>query len=153
MPPTLAERLELLDLLERSERIDALIAMAQRFRAVPERLARRPFPAERRVPGCESEAFVWSEPRPDGTLDFFFAVENPQGISAKALATLLAETLSGAALAAVLSVPGDLVERLFGRELSLGKALGLRGLVAALQSEARAQQGRLATAAAGAPNR
>lgn len=136
LPPRLAETVELLEALERGERIDALISIAGRFRDVPERVARRPFAEARRVPACESEAFVFVEERGDGTLDYHFAVENPQGISAKALAVLLAEGLSGAPLELVAAVPAELVERIFGRELSMGKSMGLAGMVQMARREA-----------------
>jgi cysteine desulfuration protein SufE len=89
------------------------------------------------VPGCESEAYVWSEPQPTGTLAYHFAVENPQGISAMALAEMLRDTLSGAPLDEVAAVPADIVYRIFGRELSMGKSLGLMGVVNMVCSEAR----------------
>lgn len=135
--PELAELVSALAGLDRSGRIEALIALAEGFREVPARLAQRPFPEPNRVPACESQAFVFAEPRADGSLDFHFAVENPQGISAKALAAILARTLSGAPLEAVNRVPVEVVERVFGRELSLGKSLGLAGMLLAVQREAR----------------
>ncbi len=135
--PELADLVSTLAGLDRSGRIEALIALAEGFREVPARLAQRPFPEPNRVPACESQAFVFAEPRPDGSLDFHFAVENPQGISAKALAAILSRTLSGAPLEAVTRVPVEVVERLFGRELSLGKSLGLTGMLLAVQREAR----------------
>ena len=130
LPAKLEELLDDLDLLsDRSERIDALIGVAGRFRDVPERIAERPFPDEHKVPACESQAYVFAEPRPDGTLNYHFAVENPQGISAKALAVILGETVSGAPLEEVAALPGDLIYRIFGRELSMGKSMGLMGMV------------------------
>jgi cysteine desulfuration protein SufE len=142
-PARLTELVETLEGLERAERIDALISLAERFPGVPERVARRPYPAEHRVPGCESQAYVWSEERADGTLDFHFAVENPQGISAQAMAVILSDALSGAPLEAIAAVSSDVVERIFGRELSTGKSLGLSGMLQFVQREARR---RLATA-------
>lgn len=137
LPPRLAELVETLEGLERGERVDALISIAERFREVPERVARRPFPEDRRVPGCESQAFVWSVARPDGALDFHFAVENPQGISARAMAVILADTLAGESAEAIAAVPAEIVERIFGRELSTGKSLGLAGMLQFVQREAR----------------
>jgi cysteine desulfuration protein SufE len=130
---SLPERLErlvaTLESLEREDRIQMLIEVAGQFRGVPSRIAQRPFPAEHRVPGCDSEAYVWSESRPEGTLSYYFAVENPQGISAMALAEILRDSLSGAPLNEVATVPADVVYRIFGRELSMGKSLGLMGIV------------------------
>lgn len=138
LPPKLSETLELLDLVpDRAERIQLLIDIADRFEEVPSRIARRPFPAEHLVPACESEAYIWAEERRDGTLDFHFAVENPQGISAKSLAVILDEGLSGAPLEQVAAVPQDLVYRVFGRELSMGKSMGLMGMVSMITGQAR----------------
>ena len=138
LPPKLAETIDLLRLLpDRSDRIQFLIDVAGRFREVPPSVAERPFPERRKVPACESEAYVWAEPRPDGTLEYHFAVENPQGVSAKALAVILGESLSGAPLAQVARVPQDVVYDLFGRELSMGKSMGLMGMVAMVATEAR----------------
>jgi cysteine desulfuration protein SufE len=130
MPEKLEETLEMLDLVpDRAERIQVLIDIADRFEEVPPRIARRPFSPDNLVPACESQAYVWGEQRPDGTLDFHFAVENPQGISAKSLAVILDEGLSGAPLEQVAAVPQDLIYRVFGRELSMGKSMGLMGMV------------------------
>jgi cysteine desulfuration protein SufE len=130
VPEKLTQTLEMLDMVpDRSERIQLLIDIADRFEDVPPRISRRPFPKEHQVPACESEAYVFGEERPDGTLDFHFAVENPQGVSAKAMAVLLDETLSGAPPAQVAEVPQDIVYKVFGRELSMGKSMGLMAMV------------------------
>ncbi len=122
---------------DRSERIQLLIDVASRFQEVPPRLATRPFTKEHQVPACESEAYVWGEPRPDGSLDFHFAVENPQGISAKALAVILGDSLSGAPPEQVAQVEQDVVYKIFGRELSMGKSMGLMGMVSMIKAMAR----------------
>lgn len=140
VPEKLTNTLDALDLIEdRSERIQMLIDVANRFREVPPEIAHRPFPKEAQVPACESEAYVFTEERPDGTLQYHFAVENPQGLSAKAMAVLLNDTLSGAPPEQVAQVPQDIVYRVFGRELSMGKSMGLMsmvGMVAALAKRA-----------------
>ena len=122
---------------ERADRIQYLISMADRFREVSPEIATRPFGEDHRVPQCESEAFVWATPRADGTLDFQFAVENPQGISAKAMGAILQDALAGVPLEQVVGVPGDVVYALFGRELSMGKNLGLLGMLQMVQAFAR----------------
>ena len=137
-PPKIQEVLDLLALLpDRTDRIQYLISLAERFREVPPELARRPFSEEHRVPQCESEAFVWAERHDDGTLDFHFAVENPQGIAAKAFGVILQRGLSGEDPRTVASVPGDLVYDVFGRELSMGKNLGLLGMLQMCHAYAR----------------
>lgn len=140
LTPPLRAHLDMLELLpDRGDRIQYLISLADRFRDVPPAVAVRPFGEDHRVPQCESEAYVWASPREDGTLDFHFAVENPQGVSAKALAVMLAEGLSGAPAELVARVPTDLVYDVFGRELSMGKNLGLMGMVQMCRAFARRQ--------------
>jgi len=139
-PAKLARTLETLKMVsDRGERIQLLIDIADRFREVPPQIARRPFPEENRVPACESEAYVWGEARPDGALDYHFAVENPQGISAKALAVLLGDSLSGAPPEEVAAVPQDIVYDVFGSELSMGKSMGLMGMVSMVANLAKKQ--------------
>ncbi len=139
LPDRLERLVSTLESLEREDRIEMLIEAAGQFTPVPERIARRPFAAEHRVPGCESEAYVWAEAGPAGTLSFHFAVENPQGISAMALAEILRSSLSGAPLDEVAVVPADVVYRIFGRELSMGKSLGLMGIVNMVRTAALQQ--------------
>lgn len=142
VPEKLNQTLDALSMIpDRSERIQLLIDIAERFQDVPPRIAARPFPEEHRVPACESEAFVWAERRPDGNLDFHFAVENPQGISAKAMAVILRDTLSGQPLDQVAAVPSDVVYKVFGNELSMGKSMGLMGMVGMVSTLAKKAQG------------
>jgi cysteine desulfuration protein SufE len=122
---------------ERTDRIQMLIDIAGRFRGVPEEIARRPYRSDHKVPGCESQAYLFTEERPDHTLGFHFAVENPQGVSAMALAVILEETLSGALPQAVAQVPGEIVYDLFGRQLSMGKSMGLMGMVNMVKNTAQ----------------
>ncbi len=117
------------EVTDRYERADLLIHYGDQFSPVPGDIAQRPFPEEHRVPACESEAYVWARPRPDGTLNFYFAVENPQGLSAKAMAYILGETLSGAPLDQVETVSPEIVFTLFGNDLSMGKGAGLTEMV------------------------
>lgn len=121
----------------RSERAELLIDYADRFEPVPARVAAPPFPEQNRVPYCESEAFVWAEPQSDGTLRFYFAVENPQGVSAKALAAILDEALAGADVAQVARVSPDIVLDIFGKDISMGKGQGLMGMVGMVQAYAK----------------
>ena len=122
---TLAEDFAFLD---RAERAELLIEFADKFREVPSSVATRPFPRENHVERCESDAYIWAEDLPDGTLKFHFAVENPQGLSAKSWAVVLDETLSGAPLEQVAGMPCDLVFDFYGKDLSMGKGQGLMGM-------------------------
>ena len=138
LPEKLNDTLETLDLVpDRADRIQMLIDVAERFHDVPPEIARRPFSCDNRVPACESEAYVWAVRRPDGTLDYHFAVENPQGISAKAMAVILGESLSGSPLDQVAAVPQDVVYRIFGNELSMGKSMGLMAMTSMVSTLAK----------------
>ena len=130
LPPRLEELLEdISELTDRQERFMVLIDFADRFKEVPPRLAERPFPENHRVQRCESEAYVWAEETEPNKVKLHFAVENPQGISAKAMAVILDETLSGESPESVATVPPDIVLKIFGKELSMGKGQGLMGMV------------------------
>jgi cysteine desulfuration protein SufE len=124
---------------DRGERIQVLIGIAERFKKVkvPESIATRPYPEDHKVPGCESQAYVWALENPNGTLKFYFAVENPQGISAMATAVILDETLSGAPLDQIVRVPQDVIYTIFGNELSMGKSMGLMNLIGMVQHYAK----------------
>lgn len=121
-----------------ADRTNLLLSYADQFREVPPEVAARPFARQHLVPHCESEAYVWAMKRPDGTLKLHFAVENPSGISAKALATILDKTLSGLPPADVAQVTPDIVEQIFRQNISMGKGMGLMSMVQAVRSLARA---------------
>ncbi len=80
---------------------------------------------------------MWAVEQPDGTLDFHFVVENPQGVSAKAMAVILGETVSGAPLDEVANLSDDVVYGFFGNELSMGKTMGLTSMVGMVRGEAK----------------
>ena len=137
-PPKLKELLDELKFIEEPElRADLLIEYGERFRDVPERIATRPYPEENRVPACLSDSFLFTEATDNNSLKFYFAVENPQGISAMALAVIIDETLSGAPLEQIAAVQEDIVYEIFGREISMGKGQGLMGMVQMTRAFAR----------------
>ena len=129
LPAPLTALLEDFVFVDRNERAELLIEYADQFKGVPESIATRPFPEANHVLRCESEAFVWPEDGPDGTLKYYFAVENPQGLSAKAWAVIMDETLSGQPLEQVAAVDPEVIFKIFGKELSMGKGQGLMGML------------------------
>ena len=137
LPGPLAELIADLDHADRTMRTEMLIEYADRFEEVPPEIATRPFPERNLAPRCESEAYVFTSEREDGTLKFWFAVENPQGISAKAWAAILDESLSGQPLEVVARVPQDVIFRIFGQGLSMGKGQGMIGMLDLVQHQAR----------------
>jgi cysteine desulfuration protein SufE len=137
LPAPLAAAVAEFDAADRSLRTELLIEHADQFESVPAAVATRPFPEVNRAPRCESDAYVFATDRPDGTLDYWFAVENPQGLSAKAWAVILREALSGQSLEAIVRVPQDTIFHIFGRDISMGKGQGLIGMLDLVQHEAR----------------
>jgi len=137
LPAPLAEVVADFESLDRTLRAEMLIEYADRFHEVSPEIATRPYPESRRAPRCESEAYVFSTDRPDGTLDLAFAVENPQGLSAKAWGAIMGETLSGQPLEQLASLPQDVIFRIFGRDVSMGKGQGLIGMLEVVQHDAR----------------
>jgi sulfur transfer protein SufE len=113
---------------DQADRINLLLGYADQFREVPATVATRPFPQDHLVPHCESEAYAWVERQPDGTAKLYFAVENPSGVSAKALATILDRSLSGLPPDQIALNP-DVVEQVFRQNISMGKGLGLMSMV------------------------
>jgi cysteine desulfuration protein SufE len=124
-----------------SERAQVLISYSDGFKEVPPEVARRPFPKDHLVPACESEAYVWAMLEADGTMKLYFAVENPSGISARALAAMLTKTLSGLTPREIATVSPEIVERLFRQNISMGKGMGLMSMVGAVRTLALRAQG------------
>ncbi|MEO8071542.1 MAG: SufE family protein [Acidobacteriota bacterium] len=121
-----------------ADRTSLLLSYADQFKEVPADVATRPFAHQHLVPHCESEAYVWANKQADGTLQLYFAVENPSGVSAKALAAILDRSLSGLAPAEIATIDPDVVERIFRQNISMGKGLGLMSMVQAVRSLANA---------------
>jgi sulfur transfer protein SufE len=75
--------------------------------------------------------------QPDRTLKLHFAVENPSGISARALAVILDRVYSGQPAEDVFSLDPGIVERVFRQNISMGKGLGLKSMVLSVQALTR----------------
>lgn len=141
-PGRLGEAIDALSIAsDPADRADLLLSFADRFSEVPPEIARRPFPEINRVPACESEAFVWGVLSDEGTLFLQFAVENPSGVSAKALAVILDRALSGFPPSEAARVSPDIVYDIFRRDISMGKGLGLMSMVRAVQVIGRQASG------------
>jgi len=138
MPQKLEQLVEMFQMFDPPDRTEMLLSYADQFKEVPPEIATRPFPTSHQVPQCESEAYVWARKQPDGTLQLYFAVENPSGVSAKALAAILDKTLSGLPAVEIARVNTDIVEKIFRQNISMGKGMGLMSMVQAVQTLAKA---------------
>lgn len=139
-PSKLQAVVDMFAMFDPADRTNMLLSYADQFKDVPPDVATRPFAKNHLVPACESEAYAWAMKRPDGTLKLHFAVENPSGVSAKALAAILDKTLSGLKPEEIGQVDASIVEKLFRQNISMGKGMGLMSMVEAVRSLARAAQ-------------
>ena len=138
MPEKLHQLLDMFQMFDTADRTDLLLGYADQFKDVPPQIATRPFDQSHQVPQCESDAYIWGMKQPDGPMQLYFAVENPSGVSAKALAAILDKTLSGLPASEIATVNCDIVEKIFRQNISMGKGMGLMAMVQAVQSLARA---------------
>jgi cysteine desulfuration protein SufE len=141
MPAKLQQLLDTFDMFsDPTDRSSMLLSYADQFQEVPPEVATRPFDCNHHIPQCESDAYAWAVKRPDGTVKLHFAVENPSGVSARALATILDRTLSGLPASEVAQVSPDIVEQIFRQNISMGKGMGLMSMVQAVQTLAKAAE-------------
>ena len=138
MPEKLQQLVDTFQMFDPADRTDMLLSYADQLEEVPPSIATRPFPRSHQVPQCESDAYVWAQRHGDGTLKLYFAVENPSGVSAKALAAILDKTLSGLPASEIATVDSDIVEKIFRQNISMGKGMGLMSMVQAVQALAKA---------------
>lgn len=132
-PPKIQQILDdLAFFTDRAERVQALIDLSEGYRAFQ---SHRPLPEDHRVPGCESEVFAWTF-ADDGKARLEFVVDNPQGISAMALAVILKQGLDGEPLAVLRQVDEGLVYEVFGSGLSMGKSGGLTNMIRMVKAQA-----------------
>ena len=137
-PAKLQAVIDMFGMFEPHDRTNMLLSYSDQFREVPPEVASRPFDRSHQVPQCESDAYAWAMKQPDGTLKLYFAVENPSGVSARALAAILDKTLSGLTPEEIGQVDSSIVEKLFRQNISMGKGMGLMSMVEAVRSLARA---------------
>jgi cysteine desulfuration protein SufE len=138
LPEKLSEIISMLSQFEDPvERSQILIGFADKFREVPAEIASRPYPEQNKIPACESDAYVWCIGQNDGSLKFYFAVENPSGVSAKALAVILDRALSGLMPEEIIKIDPDIVHSIFRQNISMGKGIGLMSMVEAVRTLAR----------------
>jgi cysteine desulfuration protein SufE len=122
-----------------TERNPMLVEYSDQFQGVPERIATRPYPASHQVPHCESDSYVFVEAAgtecgADTPLQFFYAVENPFGVSARSLCAILEQTINGLTAREIASMPIDnLVPTLFGKNISMGKGQGLLSIASVVK--------------------
>ena len=140
-PSKLQAVIDMFAMFDIADRTNMLLSYSEQFREVSPDVASRPFARNHQIPQCESDAYAWAVKNPDGTLKLWFAVENPSGVSARALAAILDKTLSGLTPDEILEVDSSIVEKLFRQNISMGKGMGLMAMVNAVVALARRARG------------
>ena len=126
-PTKLQEYLDTLAMFpDRQDRIETLIGFADEYKHP----TREAFPRDEnsKVPGCESEVYVRMTKTED-RYNFGYAVDNPQGISAMAMAAILSAGLENCTAQEINAIDDQIVFEIFGKELSMGKNLGLTNML------------------------
>lgn len=105
LPPKLQEIVDDFAGMSREEKLETLIAYAETFPPLPERLkdARSKMEA---VPECMTPVFLFGERQPDGGIVFHMDIP-PQSPTVRGLATILANSLNGCTPEQIISVPAD----------------------------------------------
>ena len=91
--------------MSREEKLETLIAYAESFPPLPERLKEERGKMES-VPECMTPVFLTAEKQPDGGLTFHFDIP-PQSPTVRGLAMILASGLNGSTPEEVITVPAD----------------------------------------------
>ena len=119
-----------------ADRTDMLLSYADQFKEVPPEIATRPFPEKNQIPQCESDAYVWalSSRRDD---EAALRGREPIGhLRAGARHDPRQDPL-GPPAAEIATVNCDIVERIFRRNISMGKGMGLMAMVDAVRALAK----------------
>jgi len=105
LPPKLQEIVDDIASMSREEKLETLIAYAESFPPLPERLKEEREKMEA-VPECMTPVFLMAEKQPDGGLIFHFDIP-PQSPTVRGLACILANGLNGSKPEEVITVPAD----------------------------------------------
>ena len=118
---------------DRQERIELLIDFAKNLPPLPDRLEQLK-DAQHRVEECQSPVFLFVETEGDRVqLHADAPIEAP---TVRGFIAILVEGLNGATVEEILSVPGDLIERIGLPEiLGMLRVRGLSGVLSRLKKE------------------
>ncbi len=105
LPARLQEIVDDFATMSREERLETLLAYAESFPDLPERI-RSQFDSMEDVPECMTPVRLLAERQDDGGLIYHFDIP-PQSPTVRGLASLLANGLNGCQPEEILSVPAD----------------------------------------------
>jgi cysteine desulfuration protein SufE len=137
LPPTLARTLKQFRLLEREDKMQALLAWSKKLEPLPERFAgldRDEFT----VPECQTRVDIFPERRHDGTLHFFADVNARQSPTVAAVLAIVFAGVNDQPPAVTLALPSDFVRQLM-QDIGLGaRESGLNAMITRLKRYAAA---------------
>jgi cysteine desulfuration protein SufE len=137
MPQKLATIVEEFASAPRDVVLEMLLEFSDAVQPLPEALADHA--GMEQVPECQTPFFLKAEVEPAGTVDVWFDCP-PEAPTTRAFAGILAEGLEGATAEQVLSVPGDLYQRMgLATAISPLRVRGGSAILNRLQRQVREQ--------------
>lgn len=135
LPPVLARTLRQFRMLDREDKMQALLGWSRKLEPLPERFAvldRTNFT----VPECQTRVDLFPERRHDGTLHFYADVNARQSPTVAAVLAIVFATVNDQSPSVTLSLPPDIV-RLLMQDIGLGaRESGLNAMIQRLKRHA-----------------
>lgn len=132
LPPALARTLKQFRLLEREDKMQALLAWSKKLEPLPARFAALDRAAFT-VPECQTRVDIFPEHRDDGTLHFYADVNARQSPTVAAVLAIVFAGVNDQPPAVTLALPADVV-RLLMQDIGLGaRESGLNAMIARLK--------------------
>jgi cysteine desulfuration protein SufE len=136
LPPVLARTLRQFKMLEREDKMQALLAWSRKLEPLPERLAALDR-ASFTVPECQTRVDIFPERRDDGALHFYADVNARQSPTVAAVLAIVFAAVNDQPPSVTLSLPQDVV-RLLMQDIGLGaRESGLNAMIQRLKRHAR----------------
>ena len=135
LPPGLARTLRQFRMLEREDKMQALLGWSKKLEPLPERLAALDRAAFT-VPECQTRVDLFPERRVDGTVHFYADVNARQSPTVAAVLAIIFSAVNDQLPAVTLSMPSDIV-RLLMHDIGLGaRESGLNAMIQRLKRHA-----------------
>jgi cysteine desulfuration protein SufE len=131
LPASLARTLRQFRLLEREDKMQALLGWSKKLEPLPDRFARLDRTAFT-VPECQTRVDIFPERRDDGTIHFYADVNARQSPTVAAVLAITFAAVNDQSPSVTLALPPDFV-RLLMQDIGLGaRESGLSAMIARL---------------------
>jgi cysteine desulfuration protein SufE len=132
LPASLARTLRQFRLLEREDKMQALLGWSKKLEPLPDRFANLDRTAFT-VPECQTRVDIFPEHRDDGTIHFYADVNARQSPTVAAVLAITFAAVNDQPASVTLALPTDVV-RLLMQDIGLGaRESGLSAMIARLQ--------------------